>query len=67
MAWLPLPRSPSPATELRSGLLKSTVGSFTKSNYLWEQYDDKTGNGRRSFPFTGWTALVANVAAEEYH
>eukprot|EP01062_Namystynia_karyoxenos_P055007 TRINITY_DN4566_c0_g1_i1.p1 TRINITY_DN4566_c0_g1~~TRINITY_DN4566_c0_g1_i1.p1 ORF type:complete len:980 (+),score=237.83 TRINITY_DN4566_c0_g1_i1:96-2942(+) len=53
--------------QLRDRLVATTVGDFSKTNYLWEQYDDTTGRGRRSYPFTGWTALVANVIAGQYH
>jgi mannosyl-oligosaccharide glucosidase len=39
---------------------------YTRTGFFWEQYDDKTGQGRRSHPFTGWTALILAIMAEEY-
>lgn len=30
-----------------------------RTGAVWEQYDPFTGEGARSHPFTGWTALVA--------
>jgi mannosyl-oligosaccharide glucosidase len=39
---------------------------FVKTGFMWEQYSPETGEGKRSHPFTGWTALVVNVMAEKY-
>ena len=53
-------------TELRANLLRTVLASYTETGFFWEQYDDKTGAGRRSHPFTGWTALVVNIMGEVY-
>jgi mannosyl-oligosaccharide glucosidase len=34
--------------------------------YLWEQYHALDGAGRKSHPFTGWTALITAIMAESY-
>ncbi|EFN57426.1 hypothetical protein CHLNCDRAFT_20925, partial [Chlorella variabilis] len=49
--------------ELRRNLLQNIVREYERTGYLWEQYDDATGQGKGSHPFTGWTALVALLAA----
>ena len=51
---------------LRANLLRAVIGEWAKTGALYEQYDDRTGRGMRSHPFTGWTALILNIAAEEY-
>ena len=51
---------------LRGSLLKNIVREYKRTGYLWEQYDPIDGKGRRSHPFTGWTALVLNIMGEEY-
>ena len=35
------------------------------TGYLWEQYDDASGEGRGCRPFTGWTGLLPLLAAED--
>lgn len=42
------------------------VKVYNESGYLWENYDDDTGHGKGSHPFTGWTALLVLVAGQAY-
>lgn len=53
-------------SELRSNLLRTLLGGYQSTGYFWEQYDDRSGRGLRSHPFTGWTALVVLIMAEIY-
>ncbi|KAF2201713.1 glycoside hydrolase [Delitschia confertaspora ATCC 74209] len=46
------------AQELRKNLVKTVYDNWERTGFVWEQYDDKTGEGRRSRAFTGWTATV---------
>jgi mannosyl-oligosaccharide glucosidase len=52
------------ARELRAALLRTVAGGYARTGFFWEQYDDRTGEGMGSRPFTGWTALVTLIAAE---
>ncbi|CAL8078332.1 unnamed protein product [Orchesella dallaii] len=66
--------APSPVGELaqqihaklRTNIMSNVVGEYYKTGYIWEQYDDSTGQGKGCRPFTGWSALVALIMAEEY-
>eukprot|EP00195_Chlamydomonas_chlamydogama_P007994 CAMPEP_0202898164 /NCGR_PEP_ID=MMETSP1392-20130828/6754_1 /ASSEMBLY_ACC=CAM_ASM_000868 /TAXON_ID=225041 /ORGANISM="Chlamydomonas chlamydogama, Strain SAG 11-48b" /LENGTH=860 /DNA_ID=CAMNT_0049584015 /DNA_START=924 /DNA_END=3506 /DNA_ORIENTATION=- len=49
--------------ELRTAVLSNVVAEYKGRGYLYEQYDDASGRGVSSHPFTGWTALVALMAA----
>ncbi|KAK3285625.1 hypothetical protein CYMTET_6780 [Cymbomonas tetramitiformis] len=53
-------------TELRSNLMRNIMQQYYATGYLWEQYDDSTGHGKSSHPFTGWTALIVLISAETY-
>ncbi|CDZ96890.1 glycoside hydrolase family 63 protein [Phaffia rhodozyma] len=53
-------------TELRSNLIDNIFKEYQRTGYIWEQYNSLTGEGARSHPFTGWTALIANIMAEKY-
>jgi mannosyl-oligosaccharide glucosidase len=53
-------------TQLRTNLIRNIAGQYATRGYLYEQYDAATGRGRKSHPFAGWTALIANIVAETY-
>ena len=53
-------------TNLRNNVLRTVLSQYQETGYFWEQYDDVTGKGIRGHPFTGWTALIANIMAELY-
>ena len=52
--------------ELRSNVLGTLVGSYRDSGFLWENYDDSTGRGKGTHPFTGWSALLVLIAGQQY-
>jgi len=49
------------AIELRTHVVDAVYRSWSETGFFWEQYDDKTGQGKRSRAFTGWTACVLLV------
>jgi mannosyl-oligosaccharide glucosidase len=51
---------------LRANLVSNVVGEYRRTGYVWEQYAAVGGEGRRSHPFTGWTALITLILAERY-
>lgn len=51
---------------LRQNLIKNVYKEYAQSGYIWEQYSDLEGKGSRSHPFTGWSALIVNLMAEQY-
>lgn len=52
--------------ELRKNLIDNIMKQYKKTGYLWEQYNDKTGDGQGCRPFTGWSALVVLLMSEHY-
>lgn len=46
------------ALDLRERLVNAVLKSWVDTGFFWEQYDDKTGQGKRSRAFTGWTACI---------
>ncbi|KAA0202272.1 hypothetical protein HAZT_HAZT002463 [Hyalella azteca] len=51
---------------LRQNLIKNIIKEYKRSGYIWEQYNDQTGKGQGCRPFTGWSALVVLIMAENY-
>eukprot|EP00741_Cyanophora_paradoxa_P010634 tig00020537_g10278.t1 len=59
-------RAASLYAHLRSNLLENVAREYARTGYVWEQYSGTTGEGLKSHPFTGWSALVTLIAAEIY-
>lgn len=52
--------------ELRGNLIKNVMREYRRTGFIWEQYNDKTGEGMGCRPFTGWSALTVMLMAEIY-
>ncbi len=52
--------------DLRQAVMSNILDNYSKTGYIWEQYNDSTGKGQGSHPFTGWSALVTLIMAEKY-
>ncbi|XP_026480750.1 mannosyl-oligosaccharide glucosidase isoform X1 [Ctenocephalides felis] len=52
--------------ELRQNLIQTVYKEYERTGYIWEQYDDNTGQGKGCKPFNGWTALITLIMAEKY-
>jgi len=44
--------------ELRRRVANNVMQEYARTGFVWEQYSSTDGKGRRSHPFTGWTALT---------
>jgi mannosyl-oligosaccharide glucosidase len=51
-------RAISLAADLRIRVVNTVFESWERTGFIWEQYDDKTGEGSHSRAFSGWTACV---------
>jgi mannosyl-oligosaccharide glucosidase len=52
--------------QLRSGVIEMISSQYAETGFIWEVYDDQTGQGIDNHPFTGWSALYTNLLAEMY-
>lgn len=52
--------------ELRDRVVKTVYRNYQQTGFAWEQYDDKTGKGRHSRAFTGWTACIIMLMGLEF-
>lgn len=57
-------RARSIYTELKTNLITNVWTQYRKRGYIFEQYNDETGEGQGCFPFTGWSALIPLIMAE---
>jgi mannosyl-oligosaccharide glucosidase len=51
---------------LRANIIKNMYKQYSQTGFVWEQYNDQTGRGSGTHPFTGWSSLVVLMMAEEY-
>ena len=51
---------------LREGVVGNVMKEYYRTGYVWEQYNDKTGEGQGCKPFTGWSALTVLIMGETY-
>lgn len=52
--------------ELRQNIVSNIMKQYKRTGYVWEQYNDLTGEGSGCKPFTGWSALVVLIMSEQY-
>lgn len=52
--------------KLRSAIVENVIKEYRRTGYVWEQYNDGTGEGQGCRPFTGWSALVVLMMGEKY-
>ena len=46
--------------------LKTCNCPSLRTGYVWEQYNDRTGDGQGCKPFTGWSALTVLMMGETF-
>jgi mannosyl-oligosaccharide glucosidase len=51
---------------LRENIVNNMVRNFKENGYIWEVYDDVSGNGKYNHPFTGWSVLIVNLIYEMF-
>jgi mannosyl-oligosaccharide glucosidase len=47
-------------------VVNNIVAEYNRTGFLWEHYDSRTGKGRGTHPFTGWTALFALLHSHRF-
>ncbi|XP_071123479.1 mannosyl-oligosaccharide glucosidase-like [Mytilus edulis] len=52
--------------KLRTNIVSNVIKQYYKNGYIYERYDDKTGEGQGVCPFSGWSALIVAIMSEKY-
>ncbi len=53
------------ALKLRQTVSANVLKEYRRTGFVWEQYNALDGTGRKSHPFTGWSALTLLLMIEE--
>ncbi|XP_034838193.1 mannosyl-oligosaccharide glucosidase [Maniola hyperantus] len=53
-------------TALKDNVVRNILLEYKRTGYLYEQYSGEDGRGSGCKPFTGWTALVVLIMADDY-
>ncbi|XP_052066309.1 mannosyl-oligosaccharide glucosidase-like [Mytilus californianus] len=53
--------------DLRNNIVTNVINEYYKKGYIYEQYNDNTGEGKGCHPFSGWSALIVAIMAEKYN
>ncbi|XP_071121774.1 mannosyl-oligosaccharide glucosidase-like [Mytilus edulis] len=51
---------------LRTNIVSNVINQYYKKGYIYERYDDTTGEGQGCYPFSGWSALIVAIMSEKY-
>lgn len=52
---------------LRINVVENVFQQWKKTGFLWEQYDDISGDAQRAKNFLGWTSTVVLMMAMDHH
>jgi mannosyl-oligosaccharide glucosidase len=52
--------------DLRTNIVNNVMKEYYRTGFIWEQYNDRTGEGQGCKPFTGWSALTVLMMGETY-
>ena len=53
------------ATTLQERVTGNVLREYQRTGFVWEQYHAVDGKGRKSHPFTGWTALTLLLMTQQ--